>query len=488
MIISSHFERELIILHMILTCKSTTLALLSEEMGIPKLTIKGDILKLNSYFVEYTKNENDLIISNNQGIITINPMFSDNIITYFYQLKLALSKNSNLFRLCVLLITNYTISKQDILDSLFISEAYLNKLCSQLNDYIAQFDLSVQRTNQIYSLEGDEVCLRVFSYTILQDNFQGIEWPFDSTTPIINFDNSNSSISLTKNHALYLFGEITQQRFSNNKFLVIDPNNTLYKLLELLQESYDVIKLFNKNPFEGLPKNVADSEKLYLNFFARIFLSDLIPYEAKISLGRKFQEFDHPACRLSSEVYSKFLNVSCVPVNSNEDGIYLYYVTIFNILYSLIGDKYALFLELMIPVPYLNINKTDDYMTSIKKEIDVLFEDKTLEKYVASLLYTVSSSKKRTTLKLYIQMSKVFTAVYVIENRIQTIFNSDNIIFTNNFYEADIVITDTFEKKSTDQILFYLDSINSSDRWVDLISLIQQKFLEKIDDNNNQYK
>lgn len=85
-------------------------------------------------------------------------------------------------------------------------------------------------------------------------------------------------------------------------------------------------------------------------------------------------------------------------------------------------------------------------------------------------------------------MSKVFTAVYVIENRIQTIFNSDNIIFTNNFYEADIVITDTFEKKSTDQILFYLDSINSSDRWVDLISLIQQKFLEKIDDNNNQYK
>lgn len=89
MIISSHFERELIILHMILTCKSTTLALLSEEIGIPKLTIKGDILKLNSYFVEYTKNENDLIISNNQGIITINPMFSDNIITYFYQLKLA---------------------------------------------------------------------------------------------------------------------------------------------------------------------------------------------------------------------------------------------------------------------------------------------------------------------------------------------------------------------------------------------------------------
>ena len=152
----------------------------------------------------------------------------------------------------------------------------------------------------------------------------------------------------------------------------------------------------------------------------------------------------------------------------------------------MIGDKYVLFLELMIPVPHLNINKTDDYMNRIKKEIAELFEDKALENYIAALLYTVSSLKKSTTLKLYIQMSKVFTAVYVIEKRIQTIFNTNNIVFTNNFSEADIVITDSFEKKSTDQILFYLDSINNSNRWIDLISLIQQKFIEKIDDRKKQ--
>ncbi|GEK36140.1 helix-turn-helix domain-containing protein [Enterococcus thailandicus] len=486
MIISNHFERELIILHIILTNKSTTLTLLSEEIAIPKLTIKGDILKLNNYFVEHTKNENDLIISNNQGIISINPMFSDNIITYFYQLKLALSNNSTLFRLCVLLLTNYSISKQQILDHLFISEAYLLKLCSQLNGYLSQFDLSVNSTNQIYSLKGNEICLRMFSYTILQDNFQGMEWPFDSTTPIVNFDNSNSAISLTKNHALYLFSEIVQQRFLNDNFLVIDPDDSLYDLLKLLQESYDVTKLFNKSPFENLSENVADSEKLYLNFFARIFLSDLISSEAKINLGRKFQEFDHPACRLANEIYSKFSNVFLEPISANENGIYLYYLTIFNILYSMIGDKYVLFLELMIPVPHLNINKTDDYMNRIKKEIAELFEDKALENYIAALLYTVSSFKKSTTLKLYIQMSKVFTAVYVIEKRIQTIFNTNNIVFTNNFSEADIVITDSFEKKSTDQILFYLDSINNSNRWIDLISLIQQKFIEKIDDRKKQ--
>ena len=125
-------------------------------------------------------------------------------------------------------------------------------------------------------------------------------------------------------------------------------------------------------------------------------------------------------------------------------------------------------------------------MNRIKKEIAELFEDKALENYIAALLYTVSSLKKSTTLKLYIQMSKVFTAVYVIEKRIQTIFNTNNIVFTNNFSEADIVITDSFEKKSTDQILFYLDSINNSNRWIDLISLIQQKFIEKIDDRKKQ--
>lgn len=483
MIISNHYERELNVLHQIITNHPTTLAILSDEMSIPKLTIKGDILKLNAYFLECTNNKNDLIVSSNQGFITINSMFVDNAITYFYQLKLFLSNNSSLFRLCVLFLTNYSISKQQIIDNLFISETYLFKLCSQLNDCIAPFNLSVHSSNQIFKLEGDEICLRLFSYIVLQDFFQGIEWPFDSETPKINFDNSESSVSLTKNHAFYLLSEITKQRFSNSKYLIIKPNSSLYSLMKLIQDNYDVSETLKKNFFVSLPQNIAKSEKIYFNFFTRIFLSDLIPSEAKLRLGRKFEYFNHPVCLFSNEIYSRFSNVSCDSADSTEKEIYLYYLTIFNVLYSIIGDKYRLFLDLMLPIPYLNITKNDDYMNIIKTEIHLLFEDKELEKYIAGLLYTISSSKKETTLKLYIQMSKVFTNVYIIEKRIRAVFNSKNIIFTNDFSQADIIITDSLEKQSEHQILFYLDSVNNSSRWLDLMTLIQKKFFEKIGDN-----
>ena len=61
------------------------------------------------------------------------------------------------------------------------------------------------------------------------------------------------------------------------------------------------------------------------------------------------------------------------------------------------------------------------------------------------------------------------------------IFNPDHLIFTNNYSEADIVITDSFERKRENQTLFYLDTINNKHRWSDLIKTIQQKLIDKLD-------
>lgn len=77
-------------------------------------------------------------------------------------------------------------------------------------------------------------------------------------------------------------------------------------------------------------------------------------------------------------------------------------------------------------------------------------------------------------------MTKVFTSVYVIQERLRDIFNQKNIVFTDDYSEADIIITDSFEKKIDKQVLFYLDNISNKKRWYELVKTIQNELLDRL--------
>ncbi|MBO0480985.1 helix-turn-helix domain-containing protein [Candidatus Enterococcus courvalinii] len=480
MLISNKTKRELTLLHLIMTSKKTSFDILSKEMKISKRTIGEDITKINSIFHQQFDYKRKIILTNTSGSIKINSPFSDDPISYYYHLKFYLLNESILYQLCILLVTNGEIHQNHLIERLYISTHYLVKLRQQLNKYLSVFDLFLKKENSIYSIEGNEICYRIFTYLLLQDSFQGIKWPFDSYKPNSNLEDEFSKNSLTKDFSIQLFNQILTQRFKYKKFLSINSTNPNFDLFKMIMDNYDGSLLLKNDSFDNLDSSTKESERLYVNFFERIFLSDIIPIKKKVELGRIFESYNHQTCIKSRKTYEKFSRILSASGCTETNYIFLYYINICLILYQTIGNKYFDFLSLLVPTTYLDISEKSIYLNSIKRELDDLYIDKEELNYIVTILCTLCHFHKTSKLKIYIQMTKVFTSVYVIQERLRDIFNQKNIVFTDDYSEADIIITDSFEKKIDKQVLFYLDNISNKKRWYELVKTIQNELLDRL--------
>lgn len=482
-----HFvKRELMIAFSIINKQSTSLTELSTELEIPKRTIKEDMIKLNKLFEELF-GKDDFIVSSKQGTISINEAYRHDSIQYFYELKLALLKNSTMFNYCVLLATNSSLTRDQLLDSLFISEVYLSKLTKKLNLFLKKFDILIHTVNQEYILLGDELSIRLFSYLFLQDAFQNLEWPFknatiqelQATVPEEILKNSHKR-SETQKAALYIQYEILRTRILNNRFLSQTCTEQVKDLLILIKENQDVGLIFHENSFGDIPEDRLTEEILYFNFFARIFIPGIIQNHNRAQLGKKFSATNHPICQLSNAILDHFLAASELSLSLEKRYMYTYYITLFNILYFLVDKKFETFLGLFIPKPVYHTQLELPSINKIRSDIGALIDDENQASYLSSLLYSLSYSEITPQLTIYLQITKNFTAFYSINNRLAALYNEKNISITENYSEADIILTDMLEQGEDSKTVFYLDAVNNEEGWKNLLILIQEKYLEKI--------
>ena len=138
--------RKLNVLFYIIRKESTSLAELSQQLNIPKRTVKEDLKNINELMQDEFLLDN-FLLSSRQGVITIHPDYQQDAVKNAYSLKLSLLKSQMIFNLCVLLITNVTISKDELLDTLFISDAYLTKLTVQLKQFLKRYRIEIDSTN-----------------------------------------------------------------------------------------------------------------------------------------------------------------------------------------------------------------------------------------------------------------------------------------------------------------------------------------------------
>ena len=86
-------------------------------------------------------------------------------------------------------------------------------------------------------------------------------------------------------------------------------------------------------------------------------------------------------------------------------------------------------------------------------------------------------------------MNKNFMAIHALKSRLGAIFNSENIYITEDYSKADIVVTDSLEKSTTeDKLIFYFDSLNNDDAWEHLLMLIRKRYMKKRDKLNFEEK
>ncbi|EKM3310945.1 helix-turn-helix domain-containing protein [Listeria innocua] len=483
--IPAYLRKELSVLFFIINKKQTTTSEISHELELTKRAVSETLSAINTHFEEHQKLKN-FILTKKSGSVQIQSAYRTKALDAAYNLKLQLLKKNTLFNYTILLLTRTSLDQKKVIEELFISTSYLNKLTRTLNEFFSPFNFTIAIAQGKYSLVGSEMNIRLFSYLFLQDSFQDIEWPFKNISLESIHENVPEEIlldshkrSTTKNRSLYILYAILQTRVKSQNYVIQPTNKFIQTLFKMVQENFDVALIFQQDKFGSLEKDVKKTEIDYFNFLSRIFISDIIPKKEKIQLGKTFSKENHPYCTLSIEI----LGVSSILINdqTSEDDYFLfhYYITLFNTFYFLVGDTLDCFTNLFIPPLSYHFHVQNEYMSTIKTNLASLTISENHKKFLSNLLYTLYTSEMTSEVTIYLQLSKDFTASFFIENRLSNLFNPEQIMITDNYSLSDVVITDTLERTESNKKIFYLDSIDNENRWKELLFLIQNTYLDK---------
>ena len=345
------------------------------------------------------------------------------------------------------------------------------------------FDIVIVSIKGIYQLTGNELSIRVFSFIFLQDSFQELAWPFSKISleeikkslPDELLERSYKNVRMKK-RAFYILYAIFKTRTSAQNFLKMPHSKNLHSFFILINQYSHVTLFFLEHSFADIQCETRKTEILYFNFLSRIFIPYIFSEKQTKQIEKLFIESNHPYCVLSKKLFKQVAYL----LTNQHDYQYVYYLSIFNAWYFLTEGNYYTFLTLYLPQPEICTPSDVAYFNRIKGTVAKLVHQETHLELLSQLLYTLSVSEKKVQVRIYLQIIKDFYASYFIKTRLSSLYNTNAISITEDFTNADIIITDSFEKATSNQDIFYLDSIENEESWHELTEFIQQKYMAKL--------
>ena len=482
-----YLYRRLAILFFFIEKRKTSLNEISNSFDCSKRVIKDDLIFLNECFETYFGCSH-FLLSHYSGVIEINPAYEPECLSYVYELKLILLKQVIPFNFLVLLTTKASHSKEDLLEKLIITDTYLDKITLQLNAYLSDFDIQIKSRRGNYFLTGREEFIRLFSYILLSDSYQCIEWPFDSLPleKIIEDIPEDlytilDTLSESKKRQLTILYAILFIRSKDNQYLTKAANDKITYIMNILTQHFDVSSYLELETRLSLSKTIKTNEILTFNLFAHIFISDTLTREQKAEIGKSFYHDDNQYCVSAKRVVQAISQLVDTPLSNLQLNMYTYFTTLFLVWYAYTGKAFLPFVYLFLPVPPFYIQSEHPFMVKMEETIQQIVQDDQQTRFLVSLFFSLLKADQKPKLKIYLQLTKNYTAIYFIKNRLATIFNPDNIQITIDYLEADFVITDSLEYSDEDKVIFFLDDLNNFSRWQALVFSIQSKYLQKME-------
>ncbi|MGM9903107.1 ribonuclease P protein component [Enterococcus hirae] len=484
-------KKELLVLYAITQHDTCSLQELSYDLRIPKRTIKELIRKLN-LTIEQRLAISSFIYSTPKGEIKIDPSYQESKMMIYYQIKLFYLKESNRFNYLLLMINypNTCVPKKFLLEHLYISPSYLEKLTRQINKTLKNFQIEIVSSHSCYTIKGNEFFIRVYIYLFLSDAFQGMEWPFE-TIKLSQFKREKqlskellvSRYSIKYQENIYLLIALFTIRTQQHA-LILSESAEIRNVLELLQQSHDCSGNLKNHFLSLLPLDTAMEEILHFNFLIYCFFPNLISTQQKMLFGYIVANNSNRLCRQIALLTKELAQFFPVISSSEKKYFYNYYLMLSLIYILLLGKSAPFFYSLHYPKGAHEIDEGNLHIKKIKQIVNEIFIDhpkKTLiVYYISSLIYNLLQSESTENLTIYIQMNKTLTGNYHIQNRLQQLFDERMIRLTENPEQADLIITDWFDDSYQNGKIFYLDPSREKEQWVDLVTMIQKLYLRKM--------
>lgn len=460
---------------------------LSDTFHLSKSSIKRYLSDLNSLLASDSDTRNFQIKQNESFSYYLAGSNDEDInINYLYfKIQLIFFNNSAIFQLFTILFNSEPITLIEVCKEISISENYCYRLVKKLNNIIKPYSMSISTKHNALRLLGRESDIRIVYFVIFTSIYQNLEWPFITISQkkahtLSSFYNLNSYQMTSITSRIDFLLAILENRIHKTNYIQPMPA-CIDELTQVFVDCHDLTAELAYFPTNyPLIKNstTEKNERLFFNLFVRIIDSSIDSDLVKITIGEKLAHLKHPLTDYYLALNQQFLKTFNLS-NSKKLLYEFMYYTILHHVYSLYTC-----------LDYQQIIQTNnfDYSSNIPEQINLFYTafwdnsnvpNKFFTNYlhvcIQSILTSLFYIHKKNYLKIYIQYTKSSLGKTLIESQIKNFFNPESIQIIQKLDEADIVISDSNEKKINEIAYFFFTNINNNHSWSKLLAFIQQE-------------
>ncbi|WYJ81576.1 hypothetical protein IGL98_001944 [Enterococcus sp. DIV0840] len=359
---------------------------------------------------------------------------------------------------------------------MYVSPSHLYKNITALNAELKRFPLKII-FHPTTNFQGKEKYIRMLNFYFFWNTYRGITWTFD----LENMNRFSACVDFTELKKNYSESVIKRLEFMTGLFMVRQEKHPvrLPKKIKELSKNFTTIDDVSKlvEPFLA-----SEDELLFFNLISRCYISEIDSLEDKIRLYESFPRtlILIKDCDLLVEEYEKYFYPNR-SMRKDQKAIIFYYV--------LIG---------LIQITYFSISPVQFFRASFtqKSQSSLSFKENpkvqqfyknfreanpdfafpaSYDRGMLVLLTVLTETFLVPSISVYIQYSRNNLGMVYIKNRLHTIFNPKTLHFTDTIENAELVITDCFESRTTqkDQKVFYVSDVYDETTWFELFSCLQ---------------
>jgi len=391
-------------------------------------------------------------------------------------------ETSSMYRFLIYVLENRKVTLNDITNNLVYSESYTYKLIVKLNTLfeLLKLNLSLNKLNNYYVLTGEEIIIRYLHYFSVAIVSKGTKDSVSTSNSII----TDLFINYYKKRIEKLspVGKIRIKYFTSIFALQINNHNYLPRLEAEVMEIGNIHniykdKKFNKTLLLDSSKQYVLNELISLDFLVSYFTQELRTDSEKAEIAKSFSKFVNNSIvdtcmELLNQINSKY------PMNHFTFNLLLYHLC--NNLVVITHLKLHNFMYLRKNHYY---GKLDTHFIEecIDTSLDKYKTHIEYSKLKSNFLHIITSEISLTPhICIYIEFFHQPEYKSFISSTLRKIYNNHLIRITENYADANVIISDTTGYDLKDKEYYYFKNIFDKSSWVQL-----GQYLNEIIMNNN---
>lgn len=466
---------------------------IATDLGISRKTLLRYLDQLIADILHYFP-DFDLRFKINHGKIIIFTIEEETALYLLSYMRLSYIEETKEFKMIHLLldrkIKNVTTLGKELHQSPSSVYLTLKKVTYLLDHFDIQLDFSTH--NRISNFVYEEKKLRLFAYYFYGLTYGGIKWPTDWkenhwAQPLLGKTQKHliSQLVPSKQNQLHYIGMIWYRRL----LLRIQPiqmDEPYRTIIATMTSIHDLTETYLSLPL-GIDTTYQEDEHLFINIFLRHLVGDIDTATQQIEMMAQLVTLDNPISNFCQSLLSNLIKEFSLISSEETHAFFFYHLILFFIYiqYYDINLPSSFFSEIVFEKqpPRAELNTQIRYFLTDFFIKDPLGETFKLTDFYLNLLvsqiYTYIDMSTAHPLRIATQFSKNALGEELIKQRLRKVYTSQVVVFTKDYQQADLVISESYEGLKKEKDYFYIDSLTDNAAWSRLFNYIQERILDR---------